>query len=99
MTENDKATLKQFEDKLRMLLYKYEQEREHNIELSRKLQEKESSIKELQMRCNALESSYNNLKQAKIISLSDAEINETKKRLSGLVREIDKCIESLNKQK
>lgn len=49
------------------------------------------------MRCKALESNYNNLKQAKVISISDAEVGQTKELLSRLVREIDQCIESLKK--
>lgn len=98
MTENDKTILKQFEEKLRRVLYNYEQTTEQNNYLSDKIEELECSLKELQMRYDALEKSYNNLKQAKIISLSDAEIGTTKERLSKLVREIDHCIESLNKQ-
>ncbi len=98
MTENDKTILKQFEEKLHRVLYEYKQITEQNNVLSRRLQEQECLLKELQMRYDALEKSYNNLKQAKIISLSDAEIGTTKERLSKLVREIDRCIESLNKQ-
>lgn len=98
MTDNDKATLKQFEEKFRRMLYEYRQTTELYKELSHKMEEKECLLKELQMRYDALETNYNNLKQAKIISLSDAEISTTKERLSKLVREIDRCIESLNKQ-
>ncbi len=97
MTENDKIALAHFEEKLRLLLYKYKQVKEQNNELSRLLQEKENSLQEVQLRCKALESNYNNLKQAKVISLSDAEVGQTKERLSRLVREIDQCIESLKK--
>ena len=61
------------------------------------IQQKENTLKELELRCEALEQSYNNLKQAKILSLSDNAVNETKERISKLVREIDRCIESLKK--
>ena len=67
------------------------------MELARQIEEKENILKELQMRCAALESSYNNLKQAKIISLSDSGIEGAKEKISRLVREIDRCIESLQK--
>lgn len=98
MTEGDKYALKQFEDKLRGLIYKYEQERELNGTLARKVREQEDRIRELEMQNVALEKNYNNLKQAKMISLSDAEIGTARERISKLVREIDRCIESLNKQ-
>ena len=98
MTDSDKNALKQFEEKLRGLIYKYEQERESNESLTRRLKEQEDRLRELEMRNVALEKNYNNLKQAKVISLSDAEIGTTRERISMLVREIDRCIESLNKQ-
>jgi cell division septum initiation protein DivIVA len=98
MTENDRITLANFEEKLHLLLHEHKQLQSRNKELAKLIEEKENSLKEMQMRCSSLESSYNNLKQAKIISLSDAEIGQTRERLSKLVREIDQCIESLKKQ-
>ena len=97
MTENEKIALAHFEEKLHLLLYKYKQMKERNDELTRLLEEKENSLQETLMRCKSLETNYNNLKQAKIISLSDAEIGQAKERISKLVREIDQCIESLKK--
>ena len=97
MTENDIAIINDFESKLHRLIYEYNRNAEKNKELSDKIAKKENTLMELQQRCNALENSYNNLKQAKIISLSDAGIEGTKERISKLVREIDRCIESLKK--
>ena len=97
MTENDRIALTDFEGKLHRLIYEYTQKEELNRELSQRIEEKENSLKELQLRCAALEKSYNDLKQARVISLSDAAVGETKERISKLVREIDRCIESLKK--
>ncbi len=97
MTGNDIAILTDFEGKLHHLIYEYKQMVAKNEELTRKIEEKENSLKELQMRCTSLEKSYNDLKQAKMISLSDAGIDGAKDRISKLVREIDRCIESLKK--
>ena len=97
MTGNDTTIMNEFEGKLHLLIHEYRQKSEQNIELARQIEEKENILKELQMRCAALESSYNNLKQAKIISLSDSGIEGAKEKISRLVREIDRCIESLQK--
>ena len=43
-----------------------------------------------------LEVMYTNLKMARTISIHDKDINDTKQRLSRLVREVDKCIALLN---
>ena len=98
MTGNDTTIMTDFESKLHLLINEYKLKAEQNSELARKIEEKEDTLKELQMRCTALENSYNNLKQAKIISLSESGIENAKERISRLVREIDRCIESLKKQ-
>ena len=97
MTGNDTTIMNDFEGKLHLLIHQYRQKTEQNNELTRKIEEKENALKELQMHCTALENSYNNLKQAKIISLSDSGIEGAKEKISRLVREIDRCIESLKK--
>ena len=97
MTEKDRIVMATFEEKLHRLVYEHKQLEEANRELSRILEEKENTLKELQQRCSALEKSYNDLKQAKIISLTAEGIDGTKERISSLVREIDRCIESLKK--
>ncbi|MBQ2809119.1 MAG: hypothetical protein IKJ61_04690 [Bacteroidaceae bacterium] len=97
MTEKDRIVLATFEEKLHRLVYEHRQLKEANQELSRTLKDKENSLAELQQRCSALESSYNDLKQAKIISLTGEGIDEARDRISRLVREIDRCIESLKK--
>ncbi len=97
MTENDRITLMHFEQKLHLLLHNHKKLQERNSELESLIEQKENSLKELQLRCESLEKNYNNLKQAKVITLSDSEIGQTRERLSKLVREIDRCIESLKK--
>ena len=97
MTGNDTNIMNEFEGKLHLLIHEYKQKNELNKELSRLIEEKENTLKELQMRCVALENSYNNLKQARIISLSDSGLEGAKEKITRLVREIDRCIESLKK--
>lgn len=97
MTENDRTIIANFEEKLHRLVIEYKQAEEHNKELTAIVLQKENSLKELQRRCVELENNYNNLKQARILSLNDNAVNETKDRISKLVREIDRCIESLKK--
>ncbi len=97
MTEDDKTVIAGFEEKLHRLVFEYRQAAERNKELTKAIQEKENALNELQMRCAALENSYSNLKQAKVLSLNDTAVSETKEKISRLVREIDRCIESLKK--
>ncbi len=97
MTEKETTTLIQFEQKLRLLVANHQKAQERIKELTDALEQADSHIQTLEQRLSAIEHSYNNLKQAKVISLSDAEISTTRERLTALVREIDRCIESLTK--
>ena len=97
MNENDRTVIANFEEKLHRLVFEYKQKEERNKELTAMVQQKENALKELELRCVALENNYKNLKQAKILSLNDKAVNETRERISELVREIDRCIESLKK--
>lgn len=97
MTEKETTTLLQFEQKLRLLVYNHQKAQERIKELTNALDQSNNRIQELEERCASLEQSYDNLKQAKVISLSDAEIGSTRERITTLVREIDRCIESLTK--
>lgn len=98
MNENARTAITDFENKLHRLVHEYRTKVEQNDELSRKIEEKENMLHELQLRCTDLENSYNNLKQAKVISISDAGVDGVKEKISRLVREIDRCIESLKKE-
>lgn len=66
-----------------------------NQSLTEALEKKEEAMQQLQHDYNELEATYTNLKQARIISLYDKDVNDTKQRLSKLVREIDKCLDLL----
>lgn len=96
MTEEDKKLLNDFEVRVRHLIYLHDELKRENADLKRILKEKDSEIAKIHDNYKSLEASYTNLKQARIISINDNEIKDTKQRLSGLVREVDKCIALLN---
>ncbi|MCD7971342.1 MAG: hypothetical protein LUG18_01540 [Candidatus Azobacteroides sp.] len=96
MTEEHEKILKNFELKVRLLMNRYEKLKAENQDLKDMLARKEGEIKEAKELVQEATSKYDNLKLAKIISTDDEEVKKMKKRLSGIVREIDKCIALLN---
>lgn len=96
MTEEDKKLLSTFEGKLRHLMYLYNELKKENASLKQLLSEKEEEIACMADRQRELEVRYTNLKMARMISVNDNELRDTKQRLSKLVREVDKCIALLN---
>lgn len=96
MTEEDKRLLNTFEGRLRNLLFLFEEQKKEIASLRHLLEEKEAAIACMESDRKELESRYANLKMARIISINDTELNDTKKRLTRLVREVEKCIALLN---
>ncbi|HIZ05318.1 MAG TPA: hypothetical protein H9818_05625 [Candidatus Phocaeicola gallistercoris] len=96
MTENDKKLLNTFEEKLRHFISLYQEVKEENTSLRRLLSEKEAEITRIENSRKELEVQYTNLKMARILSIDDNDIKDTKQRLTRLVREVNKCIALLN---
>ena len=96
MTEEDRKLISSFEGKLRHFMFLYEELKQENADLKHLLVQKEQEIQQLEQSRNELEAQYTDLKMARTLSLYDKDINDAKQRLSGLVREIDRCIALLN---
>ena len=96
MTEEDKKRLNTFEGKLKHLIFLYQKIKDENVSLRQLVSEKEAEIERIENSRKELEAQYTNLKMARIISVQDNEIRDTKQRLARLVREVEKCIALLN---
>ena len=94
MTEEDKKLLGTFEARLRHFMYLHDELKHENARLKQLLADEE--VRRLENSRKDLEVMYTNLKMARTISIHDKDINDTKQRLSRLVREVDKCIALLN---
>lgn len=96
MTDDDKKLLTAFEGKFRHLLYIYGELKKENESLKALLAKKEAELIMTENSRKQLEVGYENLKAARIISVNDNELRDTKQRLARLVREVDKCIAMLS---
>ncbi len=96
MTEVDEIVIENFESKLNRLMDAYTQLAAENTALREQLSQQSVELDKVREQYAELTDSYSNLKLAKIISVNDSEIGDTQRRLSKLVREVDKCIALLN---
>ena len=96
MTEDDSKLIEQFEGKIRKLVDLYDTVKCANSELQGQLKAKDEEIMQLKDELAGLKESYQNLKRSKVLEVSGHDIDDTKRRVSGLVREIDHCIKLLN---
>jgi predicted nucleic acid-binding Zn-ribbon protein len=96
MTGADELIIDDFESKLNRLMGAYTRLQTENRELREQMNLQSVELDKVRKQNIELTESYKNLKQAKIISGNDSEIGDTKRRLSKLVREVDRCIALLN---
>lgn len=96
MTEEDKNLLNTFDGKLKRLIFLFEKLKEENASLRKLLSEKENEIEAVKNSLKEVEARYADLKAARILSVHDNDLRDTKQRLAKLVRDVDKCIALLS---
>ena len=95
MTVNEK-TLATFETRLRQLLLRFQELKKENGELYAMLESNEKTVKELREKVSQQQSDYDSLKMAKMIEITDGNLDGAKERLSKLIRDVNKCIAILS---
>jgi predicted RNase H-like nuclease (RuvC/YqgF family) len=96
MADDDQNLVENFEKKLKKLMELYEMLKNRNSELCDQLDQQKKENEMLRHEISALNENYSNLKQSKVLSVSGQDIDDTKQRVTRLVREIDRCIDMLN---
>ena len=86
MTEDDSKLIEQFEGKIRKLADLYDTVKCSNSQLQSQIEAKDEEIRRLNEQLAELKGSYQNLKQSKVLEVSGHDIDDTKRRVSGLVR-------------
>lgn len=92
----DEQLLVNLEVRIRQLMYYCDSLKEENSRLMKEIEEREDAASLLEDKIEKLEQQYSNLKFAKSFDTGDSqEREEAKKRLSKLVRDVDRCISIL----
>ena len=95
MADNDKI-LTLFTTRVRQMILQYEELKKANEERYAMVGELEDEIKRLKESREQASKDYESLKMAKMMEISDGDIESAKRRLSGLIREVNKCITLLS---
>lgn len=97
MNSNEKI-LTTFSTRVRQMILHYSKMKKENNDLYEMVDERDSRIKQLEARLTQAENDYNSLKMAKMIEISDTDMNGAKKRLAKLIRDVNKCITLLSEK-
>lgn len=95
MTPNEK-TITAFEARLRQMILRFQELKKENEELYAMVEKNEQDIKLLQEKLEQGQNDYQSLKMAKMIEITDGDLDGAKERLSKLIRDVNKCIAILS---
>jgi predicted nuclease with TOPRIM domain len=98
MTPNEKIVAN-FESRVRQMILRFQELKKENQELYAMLEKSEENIKTLQAKLSQTERDYESLKMAKMIEVTDGDLESAKARLQKLIRDVNKCIAVLSNEK
>ena len=97
MNANEKI-LNTFATRVRQMLFQYEELKGENDELYTLVDRREQEIKQLQRELDQAHDDYNVLKMAKMLEVTDGDMETAQKRVSKLIRDVNKCITLLSEK-
>ena len=95
MDPNEK-TLITFETRIRQMILRFQELKKENNALHVQLQKDEQEIQNLKSKLAQADSDYNSLKMAKMLEITDGDLEGAKARVSKMIRDVNKCISLLS---
>lgn len=97
MDANEK-TLTQFATRVRQMILQYKSLQVENADLYAMVDERDAKIAQLEAKLKQAQTDYDSLTMAKMIEISNGDMENAKRRLSKLIRDVNKCITLLNEK-
>lgn len=91
MTPNEK-TIATFETRMRQMILRFQELKKENNGLYAQIEEDEKQMETLRQQLDQKQKDYEALKMARMISITDGDLQSAKDRLAKLIREVNKCI-------
>lgn len=95
MDANEK-TLNAFTTRVRQMILQYCETKKENEELYAMVDERDAQIKSLEAKLEQANRNYQMLKIAKMLEITDGDMESVQKRVSKLIRDVNKCITLLS---
>ncbi len=98
MTESEKV-LATFQTRVRDMILRFQELKKENEELYSMVDKNEQSIKQLQAEIKQHQRDYESLKMAKMLEITNGDLQGAKDRVARLIRDVNKCIAILSDEK
>lgn len=97
MTANEK-TLNTFVTRIRQMILRFDELKKEKENLHVQVEERDREIKRLQARLMQLQRDYDSLKMAKMLMVTDGDMETAQKHVAKLIRDVNKCITLLSEK-
>ena len=95
----NEQTLATFQTRVRQMILRFQELKKESSELRTVIAKNEQDIKALQAKLSQAENDYQSLKTAKMMEITDGDLENAKSRLSKMIRDVNKCIAILSDEK
>lgn len=90
--DTEAKSLDLFTTRVRQMILQYEELRRENRSLQTTIGELQGRVGELELKLNQARNDYDSLKMARMVEITDGDMEAAQKRLAKLIRDVDKCI-------
>lgn len=88
-----------FETRVRQMILHFQELKKENEELFAMVEKNEQDLKDLRAKLEQQERDYQSLKMARMLEITDGDLDGAKARLARLIRDVNKCIAVLSDEK
>lgn len=96
MMDANEKIINTFATRVRQMILQYQEMKQENSELYAMVDERDARIRQLEQQIAQARNDYDSLKMAKMLEVTDGDLEGAKKRVNKLIRDVNKCITLLN---
>ena len=89
-------SLTTFETRVRQMILRFQELKKENEDLQALVEKNGQEIQDLQAKLTQADHDYNSLKMAKMMEITDGDLEGAKARLTKLIRDVNRCIAILS---
>ena len=92
----NEQTLVTFETRVRQMILRFQELKKENENLQALVEKNGQDIQQLQAKLTQADRDYNSLKMAKMMEITDGDLESAKARVTRLIRDVNRCIAILS---
>ena len=92
-------TLATFETRVRQMILRFQELKKENEDLQAQIDKNSQDIDDLRAKLTQADNDYQSLKMARMLEITDGDLDSAKARVAKLIRDVNKCIAILSDEK